>query len=200
MRVREVGEGDVFALGGRTFRVLETDGHDRYHVSYLEVETGRLFLGDVVLATPVPLSPWHGDSAGQWLRSVRRVEELGEGQGEDARALGVRAVRIIPGHGMPSTLVAPSAARARNIFLKQFEAVRSALGDGRPTHPVEAVEGMLGDGRGRNAQRTSALVSTGLQILLELAEREAVERLDDGLFVAHGPVPPWEGIWPEGAK
>lgn len=194
-QIREVAAGDHFRLGRRTFRVLATPGHDRYHVSYHEIEAGRLYVGDVVLASPVPLSPWHGDHAGTWLASLCRIEALGD---PDARA--ERVTRLIPGHGMPTSLVVPSVHRARTIFLTQFDAVREALSGGRPVHPVDAVEAVLTRGGARNVQRTGAVVSTGLQVLLELVETGYAEQLQDGRFVATRKIPVWTEVWPDAAK
>ncbi|MCY4398144.1 MAG: MBL fold metallo-hydrolase [Gemmatimonadetes bacterium] len=45
--IREVGEGDVVALGGRRFQVAYVPGHAKHHVAYYEAATGTAWVGDV---------------------------------------------------------------------------------------------------------------------------------------------------------
>jgi glyoxylase-like metal-dependent hydrolase (beta-lactamase superfamily II) len=48
-RLRVVGEGDRIRLGrGRSLEVLETPGHAKHHVVFLEDESGGAFVGDAV--------------------------------------------------------------------------------------------------------------------------------------------------------
>jgi hydroxyacylglutathione hydrolase len=45
-RIVEVGEGAVLRLAEREFRVLDTPGHARHHVCYVDGRTGHAFTGD----------------------------------------------------------------------------------------------------------------------------------------------------------
>ncbi len=45
-RVVEVADGAVLRLGRRSFQVLDTPGHARHHVCYLDERSGHLFTGD----------------------------------------------------------------------------------------------------------------------------------------------------------
>lgn len=45
-RIVEVGEGSVLTLGASTLRVLDTPGHARHHVCYIDDATGHVFAGD----------------------------------------------------------------------------------------------------------------------------------------------------------
>ena len=45
-RIVEVGDGSEIALAGRGIRVLDTPGHARHHVCYLDTRTGHVFTGD----------------------------------------------------------------------------------------------------------------------------------------------------------
>ncbi len=45
-RIVEVGDGAEIALAGRAIRVLDTPGHARHHVCYLDTGTSHAFTGD----------------------------------------------------------------------------------------------------------------------------------------------------------
>lgn len=45
-RIVEVNEDSVLRLGTRTIRVLDTPGHARHHVCYVDEATGHIFTGD----------------------------------------------------------------------------------------------------------------------------------------------------------
>jgi hydroxyacylglutathione hydrolase len=45
-RIVEVGDGSEIALADRVIRVLDTPGHARHHVCYLDTRTGHAFTGD----------------------------------------------------------------------------------------------------------------------------------------------------------
>lgn len=45
-RIVEVNEDSVLRLGARTIRVLDTPGHARHHVCYVDEATGHIFTGD----------------------------------------------------------------------------------------------------------------------------------------------------------
>jgi glyoxylase-like metal-dependent hydrolase (beta-lactamase superfamily II) len=81
-----LAEGDL--LAGR-FRVLETPGHAREHLAFLDERTGALLCGDLVSTlSTVVIDPPEGDMA-EYERQLARV-----------RALGPRT--LYPAHGAPA--------------------------------------------------------------------------------------------------
>ena len=84
--VRPVRDGDL--LGGR-FRVLETPGHAREHLAFLDEDSGALVCGDMVSTySTIVIDPPEGDMA----EYERQLERL--------RALGPRT--LYPAHGPPA--------------------------------------------------------------------------------------------------
>lgn len=104
--VRAVRDGDL--LGGR-FRVLETPGHAREHLAFLDEDTGALVCGDMVSTySTIIIDPPEGDMA----EYERQLERL--------RALGPRT--LYPAHGPP----APGAPERLAAYLAHRHA-REAL-------------------------------------------------------------------------
>ncbi len=104
--VRPVRDGDL--LGGR-FRVLETPGHAREHLAFLDEDTGALVCGDMVSTlSTIVIDPPEGDMA----EYERQLERL--------RALGPRT--LYPAHGPP----APGASERLGAYLAHRHA-REAL-------------------------------------------------------------------------
>ncbi|HVO17878.1 MAG TPA: MBL fold metallo-hydrolase [Anaeromyxobacter sp.] len=90
MPVLPVAEGERL---GR-FRVLETPGHAREHLSFLDLETGALVCGDMAsTVSTIVIDPPEGDMA-EYVRQLERLGRLATGA-------------LCPGHGPP----APDAAR-----------------------------------------------------------------------------------------
>lgn len=84
--VEPVSEGDL--LGGR-FLVLETPGHAREHLSFLDERSGALVCGDLVSTlSTIVIDPPEGDMA-EYVRQLERV-----------RALAPRT--LYPAHGPPA--------------------------------------------------------------------------------------------------
>jgi endoribonuclease LACTB2 len=72
--VTPIGEGDL--LGGR-FRVLETPGHAREHLAFLDEATGALLCGDLVSTlSSIVIDPPEGDMA-EYERQLERMAALG---------------------------------------------------------------------------------------------------------------------------
>jgi glyoxylase-like metal-dependent hydrolase (beta-lactamase superfamily II) len=104
--VRPVRDGEL--LGGR-FRVLETPGHAREHLAFLDEDTGALVCGDMVSTlSTIVIDPPEGDMA----EYERQLERL--------RALGPRT--LYPAHGPP----APGAPERLGAYLAHRHA-REAL-------------------------------------------------------------------------
>ena len=100
-------EGDL--LGGR-FRVLETPGHAREHLAFLDEESGALVCGDMVSTlSTIVIDPPEGDMA----EYERQLERL--------RVLAPRT--LYPAHGPP----APDARRAARARYLAHRREREAL-------------------------------------------------------------------------
>jgi glyoxylase-like metal-dependent hydrolase (beta-lactamase superfamily II) len=76
---RLLRDGDLLALEDRELRVIQTRGHSRGHVAYLDTSTGCLFTGDVVQARGLRtssgsqvLSPMYQD-VGDYRAGLRRL-------------------------------------------------------------------------------------------------------------------------------
>jgi glyoxylase-like metal-dependent hydrolase (beta-lactamase superfamily II)/8-oxo-dGTP pyrophosphatase MutT (NUDIX family) len=97
VEIEPVRDGDL--LGGR-FRVLETPGHAREHVAFLDEDSGALLCGDMVSTlSTIVVDPDEGDMA----EYVRQLERL--------RALAPRT--LYPAHGPP----APNAPERLAAYL-----------------------------------------------------------------------------------
>jgi glyoxylase-like metal-dependent hydrolase (beta-lactamase superfamily II)/8-oxo-dGTP pyrophosphatase MutT (NUDIX family) len=147
-------EGDL--AGGR-FRVLETPGHAREHLAFLDEESGALLCGDLVSTlSTVVIDPPEGDMA-EYERQLARM-----------RALAPRT--LYPAHGPPAP-DAPARLAAYLAHRREREALVLAALEGGGTlaevtaraypevpawvHPVAqrsclaALEKLAGEGRAR---------------------------------------------------
>ena len=80
---------DTLQVGDGTVWALHTPGHAPDHLAFLDIRASILFCGDLLVnggTVTIPVS--HGGDLGQYLRSLRRLLELGPR-------------RIYPGHGPP---------------------------------------------------------------------------------------------------
>ncbi len=73
---RPIAEGDVFDLGGRHLRVIETPGHTRGSVCVLDEERRWLFTGDTVCDQGVLLHLPHSAGVEAFLASIEKLESL----------------------------------------------------------------------------------------------------------------------------
>jgi len=113
VRIEPLREGDL--LGGR-FRVLETPGHAREHLTFHDERTGALVCGDMLSTlSTIVIDPPEGDMA-EYVRQLARLERLG-------------ARTLYPGHGPP----APDAPGRLAAYLEHRRArealVLEALGE-----------------------------------------------------------------------
>jgi glyoxylase-like metal-dependent hydrolase (beta-lactamase superfamily II) len=79
--------GDVVSVGDLRLQWLDARGHGPFHGAFFDRERGWLFAGDVVLATPTPISRAMDDDLELYRTSLDRLEAL------DASLL-------LPGHGV----------------------------------------------------------------------------------------------------
>ena len=98
--IREVGEGDVVALGRRRLEVAYAPGHAKHHVAYYEAATGSAWVGDVggirIRGGPaLPVTPPPDIDVETWKVSMERVMAWGP---ERIVATHFGAYGDIPGH------------------------------------------------------------------------------------------------------
>lgn len=79
--------GEQLVVDDLNFTFVDARGHDPYHGAYFEASRGWLFSGDVVIATPTPISAPMGDDLSLYEQSLDRLQAL------DASLL-------MPGHGV----------------------------------------------------------------------------------------------------
>ena len=101
---RVVSPGDELALGGSTWRVLDTGGHGPGGVSYYCAEAGVAIVGDSVFASSIGRTDWPGSDERRLLRNIHQNILSLPG-----------STRLITGHG-PETTV--EIEKANNPFLQ----------------------------------------------------------------------------------
>ena len=95
-----LAEGDTVEAGPYAFRVIETPGHDRWHICLYEPRARLLIAGDHVLERITPaVSSWFPavDALAQFMDSLRKVADL-------------EVDLILPAHGRPFTGLAERVA------------------------------------------------------------------------------------------
>lgn len=108
-------EGDRLGEGGR-FRVLETPGHAREHLAFLDEASGALVCGDMVSTlSTIVIDPPEGDMA-EYERQLARLE-----------ALGPRT--LYPAHGPPAPDGAEKLAALRGHRREREALVVEALAE-----------------------------------------------------------------------
>ena len=104
--LKETVEGDVIEVGSLKFQAIETPGHSRGGLCFLEAGEQVLFSGDTLFAGAIGRTDQPGGDYDQLMKSI--FEKLMELDGQ---------VKVIPGHG-PSSDIATE--RMTNPFLQPF--------------------------------------------------------------------------------
>lgn len=104
--IRYVKEGDIIETGSLRFEVLETPGHSKGGVCFLEREQRLLFSGDTLFAGSIGRTDHPGGDYDLMMKNIFEKLLLLEGD-----------TRVIPGHG-PETDI--STERMTNPFLLPF--------------------------------------------------------------------------------
>ena len=163
---RMLEEGEVIEVPGRhprRLRVLETPGHSRSHLAFLEETSSTLIAGDLVsgLGTVV-IDPPEGNLR-DYLASLARLREFG-----------LRT--LIPGHGPPNRGVdATLDALIRHRQMRESRVLRALEGGPIPEDTLR--DEVYADTPGADP----ALAAKTLRAHLEKLEKEAlVRRLGDG--------------------
>lgn len=84
-------EGDEYRAGGYTFRIVETPGHDPWHICLYEPEHELMIIGDHVLERITP-------SISSWFPAYNALEEFLESLG---KMLAFEVKHVLPAHGAP---------------------------------------------------------------------------------------------------
>ena len=114
VRVEPVREGDL--LGGR-FLALETPGHCRDHLAFLDEQSGALLCGDLVSTlSTIVIDPPEGDMA-EYVRQLERMRTL-------------RPRTLFPAHGSPAADAGASLAAYLAHRREREALVVAALGEG----------------------------------------------------------------------
>ncbi len=69
---RLLDDGEVIAVGGRSFEVIHTPGHSPGGIALYESRTGILFSGDIVYDGPLITDTYHSDMA-DYIASMKRL-------------------------------------------------------------------------------------------------------------------------------
>ena len=101
-----VSDGDTINVGSLHFNVLETPGHSRGGLCFLELDEHVLFSGDTLFAGAIGRTDHAGGDYDRLMRSI--FEKLMSLEG---------SVTVIPGHGPCSDI---ATERTTNPFLQPF--------------------------------------------------------------------------------
>lgn len=157
-RIVEVGDGAEIALAGRVIRVLDTPGHARHHVCYLDVRTGHAFTGDTFGLS---------------------YRELDQG-GRNFAFPSTTPVQFDPEalHGSIDRLL---ALRPDALYLTHFGQVREVPRLGADLHRlIDAHATLAGHWRGADREERSAGLRDGVRALvLEEARRQGWTLAED---------------------
>ncbi len=88
--IQRVEIGQIIEVGDLRLQILDARGHDPFHIAFWEPQRRWLFSGDVVLATPSPISRVMHDNLVLYEQSLNRLQSLD-------------AALLLPGHGMHHT-------------------------------------------------------------------------------------------------
>ncbi len=107
--------GESIQVGDITLDIHDARGHDPYHVAFHEPDRKWLFAGDVVIATPTPISRSMDDDLALYRESLDRLQAL------DIELL-------LPGHGVQKSDRIDSAfERSRDYVTSYTERVLAQL-------------------------------------------------------------------------
>lgn len=111
---------DVFDVADLRLRFIDARGHDPYHGAFYEPDRKWLFCGDVVIATPTPVSQAMEDDLRLYMESLDRLDAL------DTELL-------LPGHGVQrGGDLAGAYARSRSYQEQYRERLLEALDRAEP--------------------------------------------------------------------
>ena len=168
-----VDEGDLIRIDAEDFRVLHLPGHADGHIALLGETTGRMFGGDVILATISPnVGRWEDtdfDPLGRYFTTLERLAELSP-------------AIVYGGHRAP---VEDVAGRAREIRAMHDERLLIALGalQNGASSAMEVAAVIWPDGHGMH-ERRFALVEALSHVERLVADGRATMSPDGRRFAA----------------
>jgi hydroxyacylglutathione hydrolase len=121
--VENLGDGDVIEGDGVTLVAIHTPGHASDHLCYYLREERAVFTGDVVLGGSTTVIPAEDGDLGDYLRSLRRLQDLD-------------VVRIYPAHGPVIEDAQAKLAEYIEHRLLRERQILEALGGGLHTIPA----------------------------------------------------------------
>ncbi len=170
---RLVDEGDLIRIDAEDFRVLHLPGHADGHIALLGQTSGRMFGGDVILATISPnVGRWEDtdfDPLGRYFTTLERLAELSP-------------TIVYGGHRAP---VEDVAGRAREIRAMHDERLLIALGalHSGASSAMEVAAVIWPDGHGMH-ERRFALVEALSHVERLVADGRATMSPDGRRFAA----------------
>jgi ribonuclease/clavin/mitogillin len=152
--ISPVREGEL--LGGR-FRALETPGHAREHLAFLDEESGALFCGDLVSTlSTIVIDPPEGEMA-EYVRQLERMRALAPrtlypAHGPPAPDGVARLAAFLAHRGEREALVLAALAEGGTLEEVTAQAYADTPGAARPVAErscLAILEKLRGDGRAR---------------------------------------------------
>ena len=108
-------EGDEFAAAGYTFQIIETPGHDNWHICLYDPASRMMLVGDHVLERITP-------SVSSWVLTYNALQKFMRSLGKVSR---YDVDLVLPAHGEPFRGLAE-----RCLFLKGHEEIYDLVGSG----------------------------------------------------------------------
>jgi glyoxylase-like metal-dependent hydrolase (beta-lactamase superfamily II) len=146
--------GDSLKVGDYTLEVHDARGHDPYHIAFFERELGWLFLGDLVLPTPTPISRAMRDDLQLYMASLDRLEKL-------------PTQLMIPGHGVQKARVDDAFQRSRQHQLQYRALVIEALEKSPMTDLFSLAQITMGNQMFQRFWVHASLVDSHLAVLVK---------------------------------
>jgi glyoxylase-like metal-dependent hydrolase (beta-lactamase superfamily II) len=169
---RLLSDEDRFEVGGRSWRVVHTPGHDAAHVCLWSNGDRALISGDTLLGSVTPHIDFRrgdGNPLGEYLASLARIERLDP------------AV-VLPGHGRPFDEGADRARAIARHHDRRLGAITQVIRS--EPHSASEITNAIFGGALLNFQRRLAL-GEALAHLAYLRLNGEIERLraDDGPYL-----------------
>lgn len=156
--------GDVVDVGEHRFRCIDLRGHDPFHCGWLDETTGDAYCGDAIMRVISPIMPHMDDDLGRWLATIQSFRQE-------------PVTRLLPGHGMPSTLIDASIDRSESFIKTLYGHAKDAFDDGLPVDPAEVAESYLGESRTRYHARLVVYTGTTYSIFAALGEMGLIQQM-----------------------
>lgn len=169
---------DCVTVGAHRFRCIDLRGHDPFHCGWIDEDTGYCFCGDAIMRVISPIMPHMDDDLRLWMKTTQSV-----------RTQPIQ--RLLPGHGMPSTLVAASFDRSEKFIETLYDLAVEAFDEGLPVDPIEVALTYLGDDRSRYHAQLVVFAGTTYSIFAAMDELGLVKRLPSRHWTTSRALPPY---------